>query len=91
VLLTPKYLHHHRPATSALEDMTSGTFFNRVIDDGKARRLRPPAPSPRAPPSCAYAGMRSICACRERARAETLGRARARRPPTTRGTARRTR
>ena len=35
VLLTPKYLHHHRPATSALHDMTSGTFFNRVIDDGK--------------------------------------------------------
>ena len=35
MLLTPKYLHHHRPATSALHDMTSGTFFNRVIDDGK--------------------------------------------------------
>ena len=32
---TPKYLHHHRPATSALQDMTTGTFFNRLIDDGK--------------------------------------------------------
>jgi len=63
VLLTPKYLHHHRPATSALEDMTSGTFFNRVIDDGKARRLRhtlpyPPDPSPPALPGCALACMR---------------------------------
>ncbi|KAL3139978.1 hypothetical protein ABBQ38_004265 [Trebouxia sp. C0009 RCD-2024] len=36
VLLTPKYLLHHRPATSALQDFTTGTFFNRVIDDGKA-------------------------------------------------------
>ncbi|CAL5220687.1 g2736 [Coccomyxa viridis] len=36
VLLTPKYLLHHRPATSALADFTVGTFFNRVIDDGKA-------------------------------------------------------
>lgn len=32
---TPKFLHHHRPATSALGDFTTGTFFNRVIDDGK--------------------------------------------------------
>ncbi|DBA67070.1 hypothetical protein WJX79_005030 [Trebouxia sp. C0005] len=36
VLLTPKFLLHHRPATSALHDFTTGTFFNRVIDDGKA-------------------------------------------------------
>jgi len=36
VLLTPKYLLHHRPATSALADFTVGTFFNRIIDDGKA-------------------------------------------------------
>lgn len=36
VLLTPKYLLHHRPATSALADLTVDTFFNRVIDDGKA-------------------------------------------------------
>ena len=36
VLLTPKYLLHHRPATSALADFTGGTFFNRVIDDSKA-------------------------------------------------------
>lgn len=35
VLLTPKFLLHHRPATSALHDFTTGTFFNRVIDDGK--------------------------------------------------------
>ena len=35
VLLTPKWLLHHRPATSALADFTTGTFFNRVIDDGK--------------------------------------------------------
>lgn len=35
VLLAPKYLLHHRAATSALQDFTTGTFFNRVIDDGK--------------------------------------------------------
>ncbi|KIY92445.1 putative 2-oxoglutarate dehydrogenase E1 component DHKTD1 [Monoraphidium neglectum] len=35
-LFTPKYLLHHRPATSALEDFTTGRYFNRVIDDGKA-------------------------------------------------------
>lgn len=40
VLLTPKYLLHHRPATSALQDFTTGTFFNRVIDDGKVRPRR---------------------------------------------------
>ena len=39
VLLTPKYLLHHRPATSALVDFSVGTFFNRVIDDGKVRIL----------------------------------------------------
>lgn len=39
VLLTPKYLLHHRPATSALADFTVGTFFNRVIDDGKVYLL----------------------------------------------------
>lgn len=32
---TPKFLHHHRPATSALQDLTTGTFFNRLIDDSK--------------------------------------------------------
>jgi 2-oxoglutarate dehydrogenase E1 component len=32
---TPKFLHRHRPATSALSDFSTGTFFNRVIDDGK--------------------------------------------------------
>lgn len=42
VLLTPKYLLHHRPATSALKDFTAGTFFNRVIDDGK---VCPPPPA----------------------------------------------
>ncbi|WIA12981.1 hypothetical protein OEZ85_006593, partial [Tetradesmus obliquus] len=36
VLFTPKYLLHHRPCSSALRDFTIGTFFNRVIDDGKA-------------------------------------------------------
>ena len=36
VLFTPKYLLHHRPASSALRDLTVGTFFNRVIDDGKS-------------------------------------------------------
>lgn len=39
VLLTPKSLLHHRPATSALADFTVGTFFNRVIDDGKVPNL----------------------------------------------------
>ena len=39
VLLTPKYLLHHRPATSALVDFSVGTFFNRVIDDGKVHIL----------------------------------------------------
>lgn len=50
VLLTPKYLLHHRPATSALQDFTTGTFFNRVIDDGKVPPPPPPAPAP-PPPS----------------------------------------
>jgi 2-oxoglutarate dehydrogenase complex dehydrogenase (E1) component-like enzyme len=36
VVLTSKVLLHHRPATSALRDFAAGTFFNRVIDDGKA-------------------------------------------------------
>ncbi|KAK9810028.1 hypothetical protein WJX72_003602 [[Myrmecia] bisecta] len=36
ILLTPKWLLHHRPCTSALKDLVTGTFFNRVIDDGKA-------------------------------------------------------
>ncbi|KAK9809577.1 hypothetical protein WJX73_003787 [Symbiochloris irregularis] len=35
ILLTPKALHFHRQATSALHDFGPGTFFNRVIDDGK--------------------------------------------------------
>uniref|UniRef100_A0A061RGW0 2-oxoglutarate dehydrogenase E1 component n=1 Tax=Tetraselmis sp. GSL018 TaxID=582737 RepID=A0A061RGW0_9CHLO len=35
VLITHKFLLHHRPCTSALRDFTDGTFFNRVIDDGK--------------------------------------------------------
>lgn len=33
---TRRYLLHHRPCSSALRDFTIGTFFNRVIDDGKA-------------------------------------------------------
>ena len=35
VLMTQKYLLHHRPCTSALADFSNGSFFNRVIDDGK--------------------------------------------------------
>jgi 2-oxoglutarate dehydrogenase complex dehydrogenase (E1) component-like enzyme len=34
VLFAPKYLLHHTPATSALADFTTGTYFNRVIADG---------------------------------------------------------
>ena len=33
--MSPKFLHHHSPCTSALIDFSTGTFFNRVIDDGK--------------------------------------------------------
>lgn len=40
VLVAPKYLLHHSPATSALVDFTPGHFFNRVIDDGKVRAVR---------------------------------------------------
>jgi len=36
ILATPKWLLHHRRATSALQDFTTGKYFNRVIDDGKA-------------------------------------------------------
>ena len=39
VLMTPKSALHHTPATSALRDFAVGTFFNRVIDDGKARAV----------------------------------------------------
>lgn len=41
VLLTPKSLHLHRHATSALHDFGPQTFFNRVIDDGKVGLLHP--------------------------------------------------
>lgn len=34
-MMSPKYLLHHSPCTSALSDFSTGTFFNRVIDDGK--------------------------------------------------------
>lgn len=40
VLLTPKFLLHHRPATSALSDFAIGTHFNRVIDDCKVSLFR---------------------------------------------------
>ena len=40
VLLTPKFLLHHRPATSALSDFATGTYFNRVIDDSKVPASR---------------------------------------------------
>ncbi len=36
VLFSPKYLLHHKPATSALSDFSTGTQFFRVIDDGRA-------------------------------------------------------
>jgi len=36
VIASPKFLHHHRPCTSALVDFSTGTFFNRVIVDGKS-------------------------------------------------------
>lgn len=36
VVASPKYLLHHTPCTSALEDFSTGSFFNRVIDDGKS-------------------------------------------------------
>eukprot|EP00873_Tetraselmis_striata_P040829 jgi/Tetstr1/461093/TSEL_006236.t1 len=36
VLLSHKFLLHHGPCTSALHDFATGTFFNRLIDDGKA-------------------------------------------------------
>eukprot|EP00884_Botryococcus_braunii_P017628 jgi/Botrbrau1/4549/Bobra.60_2s0036.1 len=35
VLLAPKFLLHHRTATSPLSDFTTSYFFNRVIDDSK--------------------------------------------------------
>ncbi|GMH36461.1 hypothetical protein BSKO_04329 [Bryopsis sp. KO-2023] len=35
ILMSPKFLLHHGPCTSSLEDFSTGTFFNRVIDDGK--------------------------------------------------------
>eukprot|EP00210_Caulerpa_lentillifera_P002542 g2439.t1 len=35
VMMSPKFLLHHTPCTSALSDFTTGTFFNRVIEDGK--------------------------------------------------------
>lgn len=41
VLLTSKFALHHTPATSALADFTVGSFFNRVIDDGKVRAQLP--------------------------------------------------
>ena len=39
VLMTPKRLHVHTNATSALQDFVPGTFFNRVIDDSKVSAL----------------------------------------------------
>ena len=35
VILTPKFLLHHKPCTSALADFGPTKFFNRVITDGK--------------------------------------------------------
>jgi 2-oxoglutarate dehydrogenase E1 component len=35
VVMSPKYLLHHTPCTSALEDFAPGSYFNRIIDDNK--------------------------------------------------------
>lgn len=35
VMLTPKFLLHHKPCTSALADFGPGTFFNRIITDNR--------------------------------------------------------
>lgn len=35
ILFTPKFLLHHTPATSALQDFCTGTQFFRVLDDSK--------------------------------------------------------
>ena len=40
VVATPKYLHHHRPATSALEDFTTGARTCLCASCRSARRLR---------------------------------------------------
>lgn len=36
IMLTPKYLLHHKPCTSAVSDMGTGSFFRRIIDDNNA-------------------------------------------------------
>jgi 2-oxoglutarate dehydrogenase E1 component len=35
IMLTPKFLLHHKPCTSALSDFGPGTFFNRIITDNR--------------------------------------------------------
>jgi 2-oxoglutarate dehydrogenase E1 component len=34
VIMSPKYLLHHKPCVSKLADMVTGTYFRRVIADG---------------------------------------------------------
>eukprot|EP00056_Hartaetosiga_gracilis_P008673 m.124846 g.124846 ORF g.124846 m.124846 type:complete len:1100 (+) comp12965_c0_seq4:167-3466(+) len=46
IIITPKYLLHHKPCSSALGDFGPATFFRRVIEEGKdADNLRHMAPS----------------------------------------------
>ena len=33
IIMAPKFMLHHTPCTSAIEDFQPGTFFHRVIDD----------------------------------------------------------
>ena len=52
VLMSPKYLFHHKPCTSDIEDFGPGTFFHRIIDDsskGDNTRHRDRHPSTGAP------------------------------------------
>jgi len=36
VIFSPKYLLHHRPCSSALQDLENPNFFHRIIDDNSA-------------------------------------------------------
>ena len=36
VLLSPKYLFHHKPCESPLSELTTGTYFRRVIIEGSS-------------------------------------------------------
>ena len=34
ILFSPKYLHHHKPCSSTMDDLVYGTYFHRVITEG---------------------------------------------------------